>query len=1094
MRDHRCCSGGSAAAVTVRTAGLAVLVAVVVLFGLGSAATTEARAAAIRPHTVLPVAPSPAAMAVVQRELGGGARVAFSRETGMLRFIGTEAGKPMARPAGLSRSAAPTTAARAFLQRYETAFAIRDQAQELRVTSVKAASARRSVVRFQQLHTGVPVIGGELVVNLTASGEMLSVSGETLPVSDLSVVPRVTSSAAADSALTAVAKAHGVAVSELRTSTPVLSIYDSRLLGGPGLATPALVWRMDVAAVGGGAINDFVLIDARLGAVALRFDQVERALYRAVCDANNTYGAQVPCTTPVRVEGQEPVALQDVNDAYTFMGDVYTFYSGTLGRDSLDAAGMPLKSTVRYCDPSYTCPYPNAYWNGSQMIFGQGYAAADDVVGHEMTHGVTDKTSHLFYFYQSGAINESLSDVLGEFIDLTNGRGTDTAATRWLMGEDIPGGAIRSMSNPPAYGDPDTMTSPNYYGGTSDNGGVHTNGGVNNKAAFLMTDGGSFNGRTVTGIGITKAAHIYYEVDVNMLTSAGDYADLSTDLQQACTNLIGTAGITGADCTSVTNAVQAVDMSVIPPAAPNPEAPVCSTGQSAFNLFSDNLENPGNGNWVTQTLVSVNNWYYPQIPNPFDFDATYATSGSTNFWAYDRESITDSAIALTRDVTIPAGVPVYLRFNHAFLYEATYDGGVVEYSTNGGATWTDAGPLPTDNGYNGTLSASYGNPLGGRSAFTGVSNGYISSRADLSRLAGQSIRIRFRSGTDSSTWNYGWFVDDIRIYSCALPTPTATTGAASGIGTSTATIAGTVNPNGSPTGYRFDYGTSSGYGSSTALGDAGTGTANIAASAPLSGLTANTTYHYRVVALRGGSVAATGADQTFTTQAPPPPPPVNISAPSIAGTPTPGAMLSCSPGRWSGASSLGYQWLRDGSSISGQSAQTLALRTGDLGHRIACRVNASNAYGSTSATSPSVRVVDLAPPRLSGAKLKPSSFSSATSGASVVLSGRAGTLITFTLNEPATVTFSGERSQTGRIVGHRCRPQTSSNRKAKPCSLFVTVQGSFNWSGKTGANTFRFTGRINGRRLARGSYRLVASARDLSGNLATPVRIPFKVR
>ncbi len=160
---------------------------------------------------------------------------------------------------------------------------------------------------------------------------------------------------------------------------------------------------------------------------------------------------------------------------------------------------MKLISTADYCDPAATCPYANAFWNGTQMAYGDGFAQADDVVGHELTHGVTDHESRLFYYYQSGAINESLSDVWGEFVDLSNTTGTDTATTRWQMGEDVPGfGAIRDMEDPTLFGDPDRMRSPNYYGGEDDGGGVHYNSGVNNKAAFLMTDGGSFNGRTVT--------------------------------------------------------------------------------------------------------------------------------------------------------------------------------------------------------------------------------------------------------------------------------------------------------------------------------------------------------------------------------------------------------------------------------------------------------------------------------------------------------------------------------------------------------------------------------------------------------------------
>ena len=123
---------------------------------------------------------------------------------------------------------------------------------------------------------------------------------------------------------------------------------------------------------------------------------------------------------------------------------------------------MQLVSTIDFCpDRTSNCPYENAFWDGAQMVYGDGFATADDVVGHELTHGVTEFSSHLFYYQQSGAINESMSDVFGEYIDLVNGAGTDTPAVRWLMGEDIPGfGAIRDMENPPAFGDPDRMLSP----------------------------------------------------------------------------------------------------------------------------------------------------------------------------------------------------------------------------------------------------------------------------------------------------------------------------------------------------------------------------------------------------------------------------------------------------------------------------------------------------------------------------------------------------------------------------------------------------------------------------------------------------------
>ncbi len=133
-------------------------------------------------------------------------------------------------------------------------------------------------------------------------------------------------------------------------------------------------------------------------------------------------------------------------------------------------------------------------------------------------------------------------------------------SVRWLMGEEINSpttnppivGALRDMRDPTlatdktnpnlsdlAFPQPDMMSSHYYYTGTEDNGGVHYNSGINNKAVYLMTDGSTFNGQTVTGLGITKVAKIYYEAQTNLLTSGSDYLDLSNDLVQACENLAG---------------------------------------------------------------------------------------------------------------------------------------------------------------------------------------------------------------------------------------------------------------------------------------------------------------------------------------------------------------------------------------------------------------------------------------------------------------------------------------------------------------------------------------------------------------------------
>jgi hypothetical protein len=253
--------------------------------------------------------------------------------------------------------------------------------------------------------------------------------------------------------------------------------------------------------------------------------------------------------------------------------------------------------------------------------------------------------------------------------------------------------------------------------------------------------------------------------------------------------------------------------------------------------------------------------------------------------------------------------------------------------------------------------------------------------------------------------------------------PTAITGGATNITTDAAIVAGTLNPQSYPTSYRFDYGTTGAYGASTAVRDAGTGTSSVQVSAQLSGLTPNTTYHYRVVALRSGALAAAGADQTFTTN-------------------------------------------------------VLSQPGGD----------------STSSINSEVRAPDFAPPKLKALQLSPMRFKATKSGPSLVLSGNRGTRVSFVSDEEATVTLTIERAQPGRQLNGRCQTETGKNRKAKRCTRYIMVKGNIQWNATAGTNRFRFTGRINGRTLSHGSYRLVATARDLSGNLATPVLVTFTIK
>ena len=233
--------------------------------------------------------------------------------------------------------------------------------------------------------------------------------------------------------------------------------------------------------------------------------------------------------TLVRSEGAAASGIADADNVYDSIGDTYGFYLDNHGRDSIDNAGMLVQATVRMAED-------NAYWDGSNLHFGTGFAS-DDVVAHEFTHGITDYESGLIYSNQSGAINESLADMWGEWVDLGNGRGNDSPEVRWLFGEDTSEGIFRSLSNPPAYSCPDRMGSPYWHSDYSDYGGVHTNSGVGDKLCYLLTDGALFNGRTVAGMGIPSVSRLMYECQAHLLGPASDYNDFYFALGQAAINL-----------------------------------------------------------------------------------------------------------------------------------------------------------------------------------------------------------------------------------------------------------------------------------------------------------------------------------------------------------------------------------------------------------------------------------------------------------------------------------------------------------------------------------------------------------------------------
>ncbi len=231
--------------------------------------------------------------------------------------------------------------------------------------------------------------------------------------------------------------------------------------------------------------------------------------------------------------------------AHYYAGVVYDFYKNLFNRNSIDNKGMSIISTTHYGNA-----YDNAFWDGNQMVYGDGdgkeftYFSGDlDVVAHELTHGVTSNTANLDYYDQSGALNESFSDVMGVLIqsydnsDVKNGGSWKFNSKDWVVGDaiytpNIPGDALRSLADPTLYDQPDNMK--NYVNGSDDNGGVHTNSGIPNKAAFLIAQ----------KIGCEKTARIYYRALTEYLTNNSDFSAARNALVSAASDLYGTSEVT----------------------------------------------------------------------------------------------------------------------------------------------------------------------------------------------------------------------------------------------------------------------------------------------------------------------------------------------------------------------------------------------------------------------------------------------------------------------------------------------------------------------------------------------------------------------
>jgi len=253
-------------------------------------------------------------------------------------------------------------------------------------------------------------------------------------------------------------------------------------------------------------------VGARRGAAVGHPGEKQRTIYTAQ-NQQTLPGTEVASETNPPIPGADAA----VTEAFDGLGATYDFYADVFNRNSIDDEGLPLDATVHYGDK-----YDNAFWNSQQMVFGDGdgqlfnrFTIATDVIGHELTHGVTEDEAGLVYMFQAGALNESISDVFGSLIKQKVNNQT-AAQADWLIGQGllaagVHGTALRSMQAPgTAYDDPVLGKDPqpahmkDYVNTFNDNGGVHINSGIPNKAFFEAAV-------AMGGFAWEQAGRIWYE-------------------------------------------------------------------------------------------------------------------------------------------------------------------------------------------------------------------------------------------------------------------------------------------------------------------------------------------------------------------------------------------------------------------------------------------------------------------------------------------------------------------------------------------------------------------------------------------------------
>ncbi|MFN6963514.1 MAG: M4 family metallopeptidase [Pyrinomonadaceae bacterium] len=628
---------------------------------------------------------------------------------------------------------------------------------EYKVKSTDVDERGMAHTRFQQTAGGVPVWQGEAIVHLKNDGSLREVTDDIKENVAVNTSPNFS---AEDAVRLAMDMYKG---SEHLTEKPTADLWIYRGEDRDHLAYRVQMRREDNTK---DTAMPVIFVDAHTGEKVFEYDNLQTGSGPSLYSGTVTIGTSVSGSTYYMENTTRKVGTFDNRNTtastyrFTDTNDVWDasaqragvdaqygaektmdYFQNVHGRNGIDGSGGPAYYTSAVggvglisSKVHYSTSYNNAFWNGQYMTYGDGDGTTFtplvtiDICGHEMTHGVTERTANLTYSNESGALNESMSDVFGAMVE-RYARGATNSNT-WKIGEDAytpgtPGDALRLMDNPNAVGDPDHYSL--RYTGTADNGGVHTNSSIANHAFYLIAAGGTnrVSGVAVPAIGPDNAAKIWYRALTVYMTSGTTFSGARTATLNAATDLFGASS---SQYNSVATGWCAVGVGSCPSGGPSP-TPTPGGSELIVNGGFEGSASPWVGSGTGYFYTSAGN--YPHGGTGYIY---FGVNNSVTGQAYQQVSIPSTA---TGTLTF------WLNVTSSETTTTTqYDKLFVEVRDTAGNLLT-------------TL-ATYSN------LNKGAAGAYSQISLNLSAYRGQTVRVQFRSTTDASVTTT-FRVDDVSL-------------------------------------------------------------------------------------------------------------------------------------------------------------------------------------------------------------------------------------------------------------------------------------------------------------------------------------------